>query len=164
MPWRAARGAWTASWRKRRRLHPNFAEFYAREVAALHEALADPATRDEALEITRGLIERVRVNRGERARQLRGGSSRARSRRWSSWRKGPNTGCKAVRDAFRRSRNDLQPSAGCLADDQGRCRGRDRIESLQGGMAPGLWTHAAAGVLIAFDSAKESFYRAVSLG
>ena len=47
------------------RLHPNLAELYARQVAALHEALADPATRDEALEITRGLIERVLVRPGE---------------------------------------------------------------------------------------------------
>jgi site-specific DNA recombinase len=47
------------------RLHPSLAELYARQVAALHEALADPATRDEALEITRGLIERVRVKPGE---------------------------------------------------------------------------------------------------
>jgi site-specific DNA recombinase len=47
------------------RLHPNLAELYARQVAALHEALADPATRDEALEITRALIERVLVRPGE---------------------------------------------------------------------------------------------------
>jgi hypothetical protein len=31
----------------------------------LHEALADPSTRDEALEITRALIERVLVRPGE---------------------------------------------------------------------------------------------------
>jgi hypothetical protein len=36
------------------RLHPNLAELYARQVAALHKALADPATRNEALEITGG--------------------------------------------------------------------------------------------------------------
>jgi hypothetical protein len=43
------------------RLHPNLAEVYRRKVADLQEALADPATQTEALEILRGLIERVTV-------------------------------------------------------------------------------------------------------
>src|SRR5688572_33479757 len=37
----------------------------AEALPALHEALADPATRDEALEIARGLVERVRVKPGK---------------------------------------------------------------------------------------------------
>jgi hypothetical protein len=41
------------------RLHPNLAEGYRRKVEALHEALADPQTGPEALEILRSLIERV---------------------------------------------------------------------------------------------------------
>jgi site-specific DNA recombinase len=41
------------------RLHPNLAELYRQKVAALHEALAEPATRDEALGVLRGLVERV---------------------------------------------------------------------------------------------------------
>jgi site-specific DNA recombinase len=43
------------------RLHPNLAEVYRQKVATLQEALADPATQTEALEIPRGLIERVTV-------------------------------------------------------------------------------------------------------
>ena len=41
------------------RLHPNLAELYRRKVENLHEALADPATRVEANDILRGLVERV---------------------------------------------------------------------------------------------------------
>jgi len=41
------------------RLHPNLAELYRRKVADLQTALADPNTQTEALEIPRGLIERV---------------------------------------------------------------------------------------------------------
>jgi hypothetical protein len=41
------------------RLHPNLAEVYRRKVADLQTALADPKTQTEALEILRGLIERV---------------------------------------------------------------------------------------------------------
>jgi site-specific DNA recombinase len=41
------------------RLHPNLAEIYRRKVEALHEALADPHSGAEALEILRSLIERV---------------------------------------------------------------------------------------------------------
>ena len=51
------------------RLHPNLAELYRRKVADLQTALADPATRTEALEILRGLIERVVAAR--RRRRLR---------------------------------------------------------------------------------------------
>ena len=43
------------------RLHPNLAELYRQKVADLRAALADPATRAEALEILRGLVERVTV-------------------------------------------------------------------------------------------------------
>ncbi len=41
-------------------LHPNLAEVYRERVAALHEALADPATKDEAFSIIRTLIDEVR--------------------------------------------------------------------------------------------------------
>ena len=41
------------------RLHPNLAELYRRKVENLHEALAGPATRVEANDILRGLVERV---------------------------------------------------------------------------------------------------------
>src|SRR6266478_8044297 len=41
------------------RLHLNLAELYRRKVADLQSASAEPGTRTEALEILRGLIERV---------------------------------------------------------------------------------------------------------
>jgi DNA invertase Pin-like site-specific DNA recombinase len=41
------------------RLHPNLAEVYRRKVADLQSALAEPGTQTEALEILRGLIEKV---------------------------------------------------------------------------------------------------------
>ena len=41
------------------RLHPNLAEVYRAKVAELHRALEDPAIRDEALGILRGLVERI---------------------------------------------------------------------------------------------------------
>src|SRR5262249_37468562 len=41
------------------RFHPNLAEIYRRKVADLQAALAEPATEAEALEILRGLVERV---------------------------------------------------------------------------------------------------------
>ena len=43
------------------RLHPDLAELYRKKVQALHEALHDPATEAEALEIVRSLIEQVIV-------------------------------------------------------------------------------------------------------
>lgn len=44
------------------RLHPNLAEAYRIKVAALHEALEDEETRDEAFEIIRSLIEKVIIH------------------------------------------------------------------------------------------------------
>src|SRR5919106_1330984 len=41
------------------RLHPNLADIYRAKVAELHRALEDPAIRDEALHILRGLVERI---------------------------------------------------------------------------------------------------------
>ena len=41
------------------RLLPNLGEFYRSKVADLKSAVADPETRTEALEILRGLVERV---------------------------------------------------------------------------------------------------------
>jgi plasmid stabilization system protein ParE len=40
-------------------IHPNVAEAYRRKVAALHEALADEATRAEAMELIRSLVEAI---------------------------------------------------------------------------------------------------------
>ncbi len=40
-------------------LHPNLAEAYRRKVAALHEALEDEASRTEAMELIRSLIEAI---------------------------------------------------------------------------------------------------------
>jgi site-specific DNA recombinase len=47
------------------RLHPNLAEIYRSKVAALHEALADEASRDEAFELIRSLIDKVVVTPAE---------------------------------------------------------------------------------------------------
>ena len=44
------------------RLHPNLAELYREKVARLHEALKEPETRAQAIEILRGLIERVSLS------------------------------------------------------------------------------------------------------
>ena len=41
------------------RLHPNLAELYRRKIERLHEAIADPTSRTEALEILRGLVDNV---------------------------------------------------------------------------------------------------------
>jgi site-specific DNA recombinase len=40
-------------------VHPGLADIYRRKVATLHEALADEATHDEAMELIRSLIEAV---------------------------------------------------------------------------------------------------------
>ena len=42
-------------------LHPNLAEMYRERVAALHTALTDPRTKDEAFGIIRTLIDEVRL-------------------------------------------------------------------------------------------------------
>jgi site-specific DNA recombinase len=42
-------------------LHPNLAEIYRERVAALHTALSDPRTKDEAFTIIRTLIDEVRL-------------------------------------------------------------------------------------------------------
>jgi site-specific DNA recombinase len=47
------------------RLHPNLAELYRKKVSNLQDALAEPATQVEALEILRSLIERVSVKTAE---------------------------------------------------------------------------------------------------
>jgi hypothetical protein len=50
-------------------LHPNLAEIYRQKVAALAEALADEAMRDEAFELIRSLLDRiVLVPEGEELR------------------------------------------------------------------------------------------------
>jgi hypothetical protein len=43
------------------RLHPNLAELYRRQVAQLQRSLSHPEIRDEAVQILRGLIERVSI-------------------------------------------------------------------------------------------------------
>jgi DNA invertase Pin-like site-specific DNA recombinase len=55
-------------------LHPNLAEVYREKVAALHTALTDPATKDEAFSIIRTLIEEVRLvpEDGELRVEIRG--------------------------------------------------------------------------------------------
>jgi len=52
------------------RLHPNLAQIYRAKVERLHEALADPALRGEALGILRGLIERVVIHPAEEGLQV----------------------------------------------------------------------------------------------
>jgi hypothetical protein len=52
------------------RLHPNLAQVYRGKVERLHEALADPGLRDEALGILRGLIERVVIHPAEDGLQV----------------------------------------------------------------------------------------------
>ena len=45
------------------RLHPN--TIYRKKVGSLQQALSDPETRSEAIEILRGLIERVAISAAE---------------------------------------------------------------------------------------------------
>jgi len=52
------------------RLHPNLAQVYRAKVERLHEALTDPALRDEALGLLRGLIERLVLHRTEDGLQV----------------------------------------------------------------------------------------------
>jgi site-specific DNA recombinase len=52
------------------RLHPNLAELYRKKVANLQDALADSGTQMEALEILRGLIERVNVGTDKNASEI----------------------------------------------------------------------------------------------
>jgi site-specific DNA recombinase len=47
------------------RLHPNLAQLYRQKVAELHTTLIDPELRGEALELIRGLIERVELHATE---------------------------------------------------------------------------------------------------
>jgi site-specific DNA recombinase len=47
------------------RLHRNLAEIYRKKVGGLQDALSDPETRSEAIEILRGLIERVAISAAE---------------------------------------------------------------------------------------------------
>ena len=52
------------------RRHPNLPQGYRTKVEHLLEALADPAIRDEAFEILRGLIERAVVHPGDDGPQI----------------------------------------------------------------------------------------------
>jgi site-specific DNA recombinase len=42
-------------------IHPNLAEVYRQRVAALHDALHEPTSRDEAFDVIRSLIEEIRL-------------------------------------------------------------------------------------------------------
>jgi site-specific DNA recombinase len=42
-------------------IHPNLAEVYRQKVAAMHEALPDPGSRDEAFDVIRSLIDEIRL-------------------------------------------------------------------------------------------------------
>ena len=42
-------------------IHPNLAEVYRQRVERLHEALQDSTTRDEAFELTRSLVDEIRL-------------------------------------------------------------------------------------------------------
>jgi site-specific DNA recombinase len=55
-------------------LHPNLAEVYQQQVERLHQALHDPATRDEAFELIRSLIDEIRLvpDKGELRIELKG--------------------------------------------------------------------------------------------
>jgi site-specific DNA recombinase len=64
------------------RLNPNLAKIYRAKVERLREALAEPAEREEALEILRGLIERVDVRPSPNDRSFEV-ELMARSRIWS---------------------------------------------------------------------------------
>ena len=52
------------------RLHPDLAELYRKKVANLQDALANPATQMEALEILRGLVQRVSVRTDEKGLEI----------------------------------------------------------------------------------------------
>jgi hypothetical protein len=52
------------------RLHPNLAQVYRRQVERLQHALNEPEIRDEALQILRGLIERVSIRPAENGLEI----------------------------------------------------------------------------------------------
>jgi site-specific DNA recombinase len=52
------------------RLHPNLAQVYRRQVERLQHALDEPEIRDEALQILRGLIERVSIRPAENGLEI----------------------------------------------------------------------------------------------
>jgi hypothetical protein len=58
-------------------IHPNLAEAYHRKVAALHEAFSEPASRDEACDLIRSLIEVIRLVPEELRIEIKGLSSPA---------------------------------------------------------------------------------------
>jgi len=47
------------------RLHPNLAQAYRHQIGRLQDALNEPEIRDEALQILRGLVERVSIRSAE---------------------------------------------------------------------------------------------------
>ncbi len=46
-------------------IHPNLPDLYRRKVARLQEVLADEATRPQAVEIIRSLLDRIEVRPGQ---------------------------------------------------------------------------------------------------
>ena len=85
------------------RLHPNLAAVYRRKVASLQTLLQDEATRTEAVEIIRSLIDQVILRPPRRAHWK--WSSSATSQRWCTWRKAQTKTAPsgAVHDEFDRS-------------------------------------------------------------
>ena len=47
-------------------IHPNLPDLYRRKVASLQEVLADEATRPQAVEIIRSLLDRIEVRPGQK--------------------------------------------------------------------------------------------------
>ena len=47
------------------RLHPNLAQVYRRQVERLQDSLNEPEIRDEALQVLRGLVERISIGTTE---------------------------------------------------------------------------------------------------
>jgi hypothetical protein len=50
-------------------IHPNFQELYRRKVVRLQQILDDEATRPQAVEVIRSLIERIEVHPGQKRGQ-----------------------------------------------------------------------------------------------
>jgi site-specific DNA recombinase len=52
------------------RLHPNLAQVYRRQVERLQDSLNEPEIRDEALQVLRGLVERVSIGPAEKGLEV----------------------------------------------------------------------------------------------
>jgi site-specific DNA recombinase len=54
------------------RLHPNLAQVYRRQVERLQDTLNEPEIRDEAIEVLRGLVERVIIGPDDNGLEVEG--------------------------------------------------------------------------------------------